>query len=306
MRGDANIHMTRLAISILITVLMVGCSGKNPQSDSNAVDLKKPDSDSPVQNLAKFREPELTPLVATLTEGHENLRYFIQKDIPEELFEELFAGIHESFKKRMGADPQPGRWLSNTTIDQRGVGMLSVFRNGEPPASVLITTHHRDRPEVTIHKLSEWDRIQWNGMEYARSCSRTLYVFGREIGITEITIDFAINACRATRLDRVKKQWEAPEFMLNGRFVIMPDIPDAGASHGQVALFEYGLSDQLSAPHLRSREVFHSADVKLSEKATVKLLEIMDMIMVHGIDRPGNPVYRDLLRSSPPKLQKSD
>lgn len=302
MRDDANNPMTRFAISILITVLMVGCRGKNPQSDSNAVDLKKPDSDSPVQNPTKFREPELTPLVSTLTEGHENLRYFIQKDIPDELFEELFAGIHESFKKRLGADPQPGR-LDGTRIDQRGVGMLSVFRNGEPPASVSITSHHRYRPEVTIHKLTEWDRIQWNGTEYARNCSRTLYVFGIDKGISEITINFAICATPTPRLELARKGEEAPEYLLAGHFVVSPNIPDAGASGGQVALFHYGPNERAK---LLSREVFHRADLKFSGKATVKLLEIMDMIMIHGINRPGNPLYRDLLKSAPPELWKSD
>lgn len=288
----------RVAVAILFAALIVGCERETMSADSATTTLE---------------EPELNDLTLRLTNGYENLRPFLYEQIPPQVFEVLFGDVNLEFRNRLTVESEPGTWLTDASIKQKGPGMLSVYGDDGEPASVLITRHRRNRLEVTIRKPTRWDSIVLKGREYVRVCQRRIEVYGADDGITNIVVSFGVSATPKDREELVRKQSECFEYQLSGRYEMYPDNPTDLVVSASSILFHYDPTNEVekehlgrryTGPELLSRDVFNKGDFELSSVAKEHLLKIMDMVTVYGVDQPENAVYKDLLSRKPLKLRR--
>lgn len=294
----------------LLIVLFLTCCERHDKRGDDSPDIVE---ESP-RTLADLNLPEakLDDLVLKITEGYEHLRPFLQQDIPPKIFEELLRDIHLDFdKKRIAAGSKPGHWLNGVTIGQRGVGLLSVFKEQDPPANVTFDYHSWKSTPIQIRKRPIWDRINLAGTEYGRMFSSEIMLTASKNGISDLRISFMIIITREAMQETAELEYKSVDYVyqLRGSYSMLPDVPESDRSNSWLARYDPtekvervdGLTKYTDSKIL-SRDVFCDSGFNLSEEAKRHLLEIMDMAMVYYANTPEESVFRKLLETQPYQL----
>lgn len=298
------------AIFNLLIVLFLTCCERHEKRVDVSPDIIE---ESP-RTLADLNLPEakLNDLALKITEGYEHLRPFLQQDIPPKIFEETLRDIHLDFdKKRLAEGSKPGHWLNRATINQRGVGLLSVFNEQDPPANVTLDYHSWKSTEILISKRPIWDRITLAGTEYGRMFDSGIMLTAFKNGISDLTISFMIIITREARQETAELEYKSGDYVyqLRGFYSMMPGVPESDGSHTWLARYDPtekvvrvdGLT-RYTGSKILSRDVFCESGFDLSEEAKRYLLEIMDMVMVYYANTPEKSVFRKLLEKQPYQL----
>jgi hypothetical protein len=298
------------AIFNLLIVFFLTCCERHEKRVDVSPDIVE---ESP-RTLADLNLPEakLNDLALKITESYEHLRPFLQQDIPPKIFEETLRDIHLDFdKKRIAAGSKPGHWLNGATINQRGVGLLSVFNEQDPPANVTIDYHSYKSTDILISKRPIWDRINFAGTEYGRMFDSEIKLTAFKNGISDLRISFMIIITREARQETAELEYQSGDhlYQLRGFYSMMPGLPESDGSHTWLARYDPtekvvrvdGLT-RYTGSKILSRDVFCESGFDLSEEAKRYLLEIMDMVMVYYANTPEKSVFRKLLEKQPYQL----
>lgn len=295
--------------NLLIGLLLTCCERREGRGETS------PDVvEESLRTLAAVNLPEakLDDLTFKITEGYEHLRPFLQKDIPSEMFEALLGDIHRDFdRKRIAAGSKPGKWLNGSKINQRGVGLLSMFKDQGPPASVLLDYHSWKATHLDIGKPPIWDTINLMGTNFGRMFGSELSVTATKNGISELRISFMIIITHEAKQENAELAYKSGdyEYQLRGFYSMLPDVPDSARSHSWLARYDPsqkvervdGLT-RYTGSKILSRDMFCESGFDLSEEAKRHLLEIMDMVMVYYANTPEESVFRKLLEKQPYQL----
>ena len=251
-------------------------------------------------------------LVQNLIQDYENLGWFLQEDGVGKMFDDLLGDVHADLKKQIDKAGENGFKMNGTLLKEPGSGILSHSRESDEPASVLVQRHRPDVPEVTISKPTMWDEITLNGEKYARECTRELYLQGDSKGLTHFVLSFRVRATRASMVE-IAKRAGSFEYWLGSRYELSSPYSEELEDSGSTILFHYDPMNEVehefegrkyTGPEILSRDVFHSGNFTLSEDAKRRLLQIMDMVTIYGINQPSNTVYKDLLQRQQLRLRK--
>ena len=294
----------RLACSVItccLLLLVLGC--KREVAPGSSAEVER-------------RDKGLDPMVLSLTEGHENLRWFFREDTAEHAFESLFSDIRMELDSLIDKDSKPGFWLSGVHLNRKGTGMLAMNGDCDEPASVLIVRHHREKPEITIRKAPIWDKVMVGDKVFARRCERSIFVLGDGDGVSEIQISFSIYASPASEIGDTRKfLGDSPGcymYALNGDYLINPrwknnDYGVLRLTHynpQKQGLAKYGKEMTRVDAELLSTTWFRKGAFDLPEPAKRHLLAIMDRVTSYGINEPEITTYKDLLRTEPLQLAR--
>lgn len=263
-------------------------------------------------------EPELDDLVLEMTVGYERLRLFLYDELPPQAYEELFNDIFKTAdRKRILERSASGRWLNGLKIDQRGVGLMSMFGEEDSPAT-LSFQHSRLGPAFEIRKPFREDVITIGDKNYYRRSHSVLELYSSERGIMSLHFTFTLQA--TPELDPPGYPYHHYEYDLSGGFMLSALHNEKGyrVDGAGVRLFHYDvekLAERSSNPDkvtsgeaLLSRHVFND-ELVLSEDAKMHLLKLMEMVMIYWANywpkKPERNVYSELLQQQPYKLAKA-